>query len=169
MEMGWTTDSRPNSPYNWHAVTPEQQAEYLVKAMQYAKANWPQWAGPMVVLYIPEPEWTANDEQYYWSITNPDGTARPAYGALKALLPGSMPTARRARRVGVAIAVALIVAPPDRPARAPAWLSAAPSSMARRGLLLVGGPGGRPGTIRGESGRPVEAGRPTSGGERHPT
>jgi len=50
MEMGWTTDSRPNSPYAWHAVTPEQQADYLVKAFQYAKANWSQWAGPMVVL-----------------------------------------------------------------------------------------------------------------------
>jgi hypothetical protein len=91
MEMGWTTDSRPNSPYNWHSVTPEQQADYLVKAMQYAKQNWSQWAGPVVVLYIPEPEWTANDEQYYWSITNPDGTARPAYNALKAFLQGSRP------------------------------------------------------------------------------
>ena len=89
MEMGWTTDSRPNSPYAWHAVTPEQQADYLVKAFQYAKANWSAWAGPMVVLYIPEPEWTANDEQYYWSITNPDGTARPAYNALKAYLQGA--------------------------------------------------------------------------------
>jgi polysaccharide biosynthesis protein PslG len=89
MEMGWTTDSRPNSPYNWHAVSPEQQAEYLVKAMQYAKQNWSPWAGPVVVLYIPEPEWTANDEQYYWAITNPDGTARPAYNALKAFLLGS--------------------------------------------------------------------------------
>ncbi|MFN8633287.1 MAG: hypothetical protein U0893_05475 [Chloroflexota bacterium] len=93
MEMGWTTDSRPNSPYAWHAVTPEQQADYLVKAMQYAKQNWSQWVGPMVVLYIPEPEWTANDEQYYWSITNPDGTARPAYNALKAFLLGAGSTA----------------------------------------------------------------------------
>jgi hypothetical protein len=89
MEMGWTTDSRANSPYAWHAVTPEQQADYLVKAFQYAKANWSQWAGPMVVLYIPEPEWTANDEQYYWSITNPDGTVRPAYNALKSFLQGA--------------------------------------------------------------------------------
>lgn len=86
MEMGWTTDSRPNSPYAWHSVTPEVQAEYLVKAMQYARANWASWVGPMVVLYIPEPEWTANDEQYYWSITNPDGTVRPAYSGLKSFL-----------------------------------------------------------------------------------
>jgi len=85
MEMGWTTDNRANSPYAWHAVTAEQQGEYLVKAMQYARQNWAQWAGPMVVLYIPDPEWTPNDEQYYWSITNPDGTARPAYNAVKAM------------------------------------------------------------------------------------
>lgn len=91
MEMGWTTDSRPNSPYAWHAVTPEVQADYMVKAMQYARANWSQWAGPMVVLYIPEPEWTANDEQYYWSITNPDGTVRPAYTGLKAYLQQNRP------------------------------------------------------------------------------
>jgi hypothetical protein len=91
MEMGWTTDTRPNSPYNWHSVTPELQADYLVKAFEYARQNWKPWAGPMVVLYIPEPEWTANDEQYYWSIANPDGTARPAYNALKAYLQGSRP------------------------------------------------------------------------------
>jgi len=35
------------------------------------------------VIYIPDPNWTASDEQYYWAITNPDGTARPAFNALK--------------------------------------------------------------------------------------
>ena len=39
----------------------------------------------MTVIYIASPQWTASDEQYYWSITNPDGTARPAYTALKAM------------------------------------------------------------------------------------
>jgi hypothetical protein len=43
----------------------------------------------MVVLYIPEPEWGPNDEQFYWSITNPDGTVRPAYNALKSYLQGA--------------------------------------------------------------------------------
>jgi polysaccharide biosynthesis protein PslG len=86
MEMGWTSDTRPNSPYAWHAVTEEQKAEYLVKAIQYAKANWGSWAGLMSIIYIPDPEWTPSDEQYYWSITNPDGTPRPAYTALKEAL-----------------------------------------------------------------------------------
>jgi hypothetical protein len=84
MEMGWTADSRPNSPYRWHSVTEEQKGEYLVKALDYAKRNWAAWIGPMAVIYIPEPQWTPADEQYYWSITNPDGTPRASYAALKA-------------------------------------------------------------------------------------
>jgi len=39
----------------------------------------------MTVIYIPDPAWTQQDEQYWWSITNPDGSPRPAYTALKNL------------------------------------------------------------------------------------
>ena len=39
--------------------------------------------GFMTVIYIPDPGWTQQHEQYWWSITNPDGTPRPAYTALK--------------------------------------------------------------------------------------
>jgi hypothetical protein len=35
------------------------------------------------VIYLPSPDWTASDEQYYWSIANPDGSLRPAYNAIK--------------------------------------------------------------------------------------
>jgi hypothetical protein len=87
MEMGWTSDTRPNSPYAWHAVTEDQKAEYLVKAIQYAKTNW-NWVGLMSIIYISSPEWTPSDEQYYWAITNPDGTPRPAYNSLKAVRAG---------------------------------------------------------------------------------
>ena len=83
MELGWTTDPRPNSPYRWHSVTEDEKAEYLVRAIEYARQNWTPWAGLMSVIYIPDPNWTASDEQYYWAITNPDGTARPAFNALK--------------------------------------------------------------------------------------
>jgi hypothetical protein len=37
LEMGWTTDPRPDSPYNWHAVTEEEKADYLVRAFAYAE------------------------------------------------------------------------------------------------------------------------------------
>ena len=84
--MGWTTDPRPDSPYYWHAVTEEQQAEYLVRAYKFAKENWSPWIGLMSLIYICNPDWTENDEQYYWCITYPtypNTVVRPAYNALK--------------------------------------------------------------------------------------
>jgi hypothetical protein len=83
LEMGWTTDARPNSPYAWHAVDRDQQAKNLVGAFQCARQLWQPWMGFMTVIYIPDPSWTQQQEQYWWSITNPDGTPRPAYTALK--------------------------------------------------------------------------------------
>jgi hypothetical protein len=87
MEMGWTSDNRPTSPYAWHAVTEDQKADYLARAFRYAQQNWSPWIGIMSAIYIPDPRWTPDEEQYHWSITAPDGMARPAYDALKSLLP----------------------------------------------------------------------------------
>ena len=84
LEMGWTSDPRPNSPYKWHSVTEQEKADYLVRAFQFAKRNWQPWIGVMTVIYIASPFWNKDEhEQYHWSITNPDGTVRPAYEALK--------------------------------------------------------------------------------------
>jgi hypothetical protein len=85
LEMGWTTDARPGSPYAWFAVDRDQQAKNMVGAFQCARQFWQPWMGFMSIIYIPDPNWTQQDEQYWWSITNPDGTARPAYTALKNL------------------------------------------------------------------------------------
>ena len=87
MEMGWISDQRPDSPYRWHAVSEDQKAAYLVQAFRYAEQHWDPWIAQMSVIYIPDPQWTADHEQYHWSITDPDGTARPAYTALKGVLP----------------------------------------------------------------------------------
>jgi hypothetical protein len=86
LEMGWTTDPRPDSPYHWHAVTPEQQADYLVRAYRYAEEHWRPWIGLMTVLSIADPQWTPDDEQYWWAITEPRWPrteVRPAYDALR--------------------------------------------------------------------------------------
>lgn len=85
MEMGWTTDTRPGSPYQWFAVSQQQQAADLVGAFQCAQQRWSPWIGAMTVLYIPDPTWTQQTEQYWWAITNLDGSPRPAYTALKQL------------------------------------------------------------------------------------
>ena len=88
LEMGWTTDPRPDSPYNWHAVTEEERADYLVRAFTYAEENWTPWIGLMSVIYICNYDWTPEDEQYYWCITAPnypETLTFPSYEALKAM------------------------------------------------------------------------------------
>jgi len=72
LEFGWTIDPRPNSPYAWHAVTEEQQADFFVRAYQYAKQNWQPWIGVMSLIYMPSVDWTEEDEQYWWSIALPN-------------------------------------------------------------------------------------------------
>jgi hypothetical protein len=88
LEFGWTSDPRPDSPYNWHAVDEETKADYLVRAFEYARENWSPWIGLMTVIYIADHEWTPDDEQYWWAITDPgwpELQTRPAYDALKAM------------------------------------------------------------------------------------
>ncbi len=83
LELGWTTDTN-NPEYAWHAVTEEQQAEYLVRAYQYAKDNWRPWIGPIFTIYLADVEWTPEEnEQWWWAINFPDGTRRPAFDALR--------------------------------------------------------------------------------------
>jgi hypothetical protein len=87
LEFGWTTD--PIHPaYAWHAVTEEQQADYLVQAYQYAKEHWSPWIGLMSLIYIADPDWTEEDEQYWWAITYPsypEARVHLAYEKLKAM------------------------------------------------------------------------------------
>ncbi len=83
LEMGWTTDTRPDTPYAWHAVTPQQQADYLVQAYEYAENNWSPWIGLMTTIYFSDVAWTEDHEQFWWALTEPDGTPRPAYYALQ--------------------------------------------------------------------------------------
>ena len=72
LEFGWTMDPRPGSPYAWHAVTEEQQADYFVRAYQFAKQQWQPWIGIMSLIYMPKVDWTEDDEQYWWSIAVPN-------------------------------------------------------------------------------------------------
>jgi hypothetical protein len=88
LEFGWTIDPRPDSPYKWHAVTPEQQDQYFQRAYAYAKENWQPWIGVMSLIYIANPQWSLDDEQTYWSIvypTYPEFTPAPAYFGLKTM------------------------------------------------------------------------------------
>ncbi|MEA3377222.1 MAG: hypothetical protein U9R72_13610 [Chloroflexota bacterium] len=88
LEMGWTVDPRPDSPYHWHAVTPEEKADYLVRAFEYAQEHWRPWIGLMTVLSIADPRWTPESEQYWWAVTDPvwpETRARLGYEALRTM------------------------------------------------------------------------------------
>jgi polysaccharide biosynthesis protein PslG len=81
LEFGWTSDN-VHPAYSWFAVSEDQKAANIVKAFQYARQNWTPWIGVMTLWTISDPSWTPEREEYWWAITNPDGTVRPAYRAL---------------------------------------------------------------------------------------
>ena len=80
-EFGWTSDSIHPS-YAWHRVSEEEKAEYIVAAFRFAANNWRPWIGVMVLWNMPAADWNETREEYWWSISNADGSARPAYSRL---------------------------------------------------------------------------------------
>lgn len=83
LEMGWILQQDIHTSYQWHGVTEAEQADYLVRAYQYARENWSPWIGLMTTIYIADFDWTAErNEQWWWAIVLPDGTPRLAYQAL---------------------------------------------------------------------------------------
>ncbi len=83
-EFGWSTyNTAPGYEYG-QLISPELQAQYLVRAFEKGKNDYP-WMGVMCV-------WNLNfstlglppeDEKVPWSVLNPDFTPRPAYTALQ--------------------------------------------------------------------------------------
>ncbi len=82
LEFGWTTDPGIHPAYSWFAVTEEKQADYMVRAYQYAAEHWRPWVGLMSAIYIADPSWTEQREEYWWAITSAEGYVRPAFFAL---------------------------------------------------------------------------------------
>jgi polysaccharide biosynthesis protein PslG len=82
MEFGWTSD-QVHPAYSWFAVSEQQKADNLVAAYQYAHQSWQPWIGLMALWTFSDPTWAPDREEYWWAITNPDGSLRPAYTALQ--------------------------------------------------------------------------------------
>jgi polysaccharide biosynthesis protein PslG len=87
-EFGWTTNDRDSS-YAWYATTEKQKGELIVEAFKYAGQNWSPWIGVMSLWTIANPRWSLHDanswddEEYWWAITNPDGSNRPAFERIR--------------------------------------------------------------------------------------
>jgi hypothetical protein len=81
LEFGWTSDTvHPN--YAWFAVSENKKSANILRAFEYARQNWRPWIGVMTLWTVPDPTWTTEREEYWWAITNADGSARPAYADL---------------------------------------------------------------------------------------
>ena len=91
LEFGWVIDGgqKLDPTYRWYAVSPETQAQYVVGAYKWAKEHWSAWIGTMNVINILSPDFVDTGEYYWWGITNPDGSPRPAYTQFKAWRAGS--------------------------------------------------------------------------------
>lgn len=86
LEMGWMLHQDIHQSYTWHGVTEQEQADYLVRAYQYAAQHWQPWIGLMTTVYIADYDWQLDQhEQWWWAIVLPDGTPRLAYTALQAM------------------------------------------------------------------------------------
>jgi hypothetical protein len=82
-EYGWCSDMREEGYKECLFNTPEQQGEYIVRAMQYAKKYYP-WMGPMFIWnlnFSTFQEWYTGPSHY--AILNPDWSPRPAYYIVK--------------------------------------------------------------------------------------
>lgn len=84
-EMGWTVE--PVAHSRWQKVTPEEQAVYLMEALDLAQARWP-WLQLAVIWNLGgevDPAWRG------YSLLASGGSPRPAYHVLQERLPDRFP------------------------------------------------------------------------------
>jgi len=81
-KMSWTTEPNERSAVYWARVSEEVKADHLRRAFMWAQDNWEDWMG---VMFVPltDARLTMNDEDYGWSIVDPNGCPRASYYALR--------------------------------------------------------------------------------------
>jgi hypothetical protein len=89
-EYGWnakpnpTGSTEPNPDQRWGTVTLEQQAEYTVRGIQWAREHWP-WAGVFTIWYFRQVgDIPIDRDEYYFQMVNPDWVKQPVYNRVQA-------------------------------------------------------------------------------------
>jgi hypothetical protein len=84
-EYGWhaAPATFPEELLIWKRVTLEQQAEYTVRGIDWARAHWP-WLGVVNIWYFRQagdipPDWAA----YYFAMVDPEFNPLPVYEAVR--------------------------------------------------------------------------------------
>lgn len=84
-EFGWNAAPAtfPPADLPWGRVTEQQQAEYTVDAIRYARSHWP-WAGVFNIWFFRESgNIPSTQPAYYFRMVDPGFTPRPLYNAVK--------------------------------------------------------------------------------------
>jgi len=96
-EFGWLMDPGFGlGQYDWMKVSPQQQAEYVVRSYQYAQKNWP-WMRGMLLSNLDastSPYHQGPEDGLPWfAIVNADYSPRPAWEAFRDMRAQSRPQA----------------------------------------------------------------------------
>jgi hypothetical protein len=90
-EFGWNAapDTFTEEELTWKRVSEEQQAEYTLQGIDYARANWP-WAGVFNIWYFRQTgqQYTPEEPAYYFRMVDVDFTPRRLYDAVRDAAPG---------------------------------------------------------------------------------
>ena len=84
-EYGWNASPAdfPADHLTWARVTEDQQAEWTVRGVEFARANWP-WAGVFNIWFLRRPfaDIDPSKSEYYFRMIDPDFTPRMIYKAV---------------------------------------------------------------------------------------
>jgi hypothetical protein len=84
-EYGWNAPpaSFPKELLTWERVTEEEQADYTVRGINWARENWP-WLGVVNIWYFRQVGDVSPDRPaYYFALVDPEFNPRPVYWALQ--------------------------------------------------------------------------------------
>jgi hypothetical protein len=157
-EFGWLMDPGWGlGQYDWMKVSPERQAEYVVRSYRYAQQNWP-WMRGMLLSNLDastSPYHQGPEDGLPWfAIVNADYSPRPAWSAFRDMRAATRPA-------GAAGSTAAAPAAPNAEAAAQAAGPAVRvTGTSGQGLTLRASPGtaGRRLTVVPEGGRLVVIG-----------
>ena len=67
----------------WARVTEDDQADWTVRGVEFARANWP-WAGVFNIWFLRRPfaDIDPSKSEYYFRMIDPDFTPRKVYKAV---------------------------------------------------------------------------------------
>lgn len=80
-EYGWNASppDMPESELRWGRVTLQQQADYTVRGIEYAREHWP-WAGVFTIWYLRQVgDIPRTKSEYYFGLVNEDFVTTEAY------------------------------------------------------------------------------------------